>query len=407
MRILLADDSPAMRTMFRTVLEKLGHAGKDIVEAKEGREVLRALQNLLAPVDLVIFDWDLPGMDGLGLMSQLKQLGRTDHVSVLLSVNRRQRALLPQAARLGSCDAIDRPFTEEKCEAKLRSMGQVIQGKRGESSMRLGSVAPMPVPAVESDFGLPFLVRLPSAVTADLLKIADERRHEAGAVLLKSGQVSSAFHLVVRGQVELWSGGRVARVVGEGDPFGEFSYMMSEPATYTAQAKTVVLTASLSRRRISELLARYPVLDQHFSSLMARHKEAMSARATTIVQSDFKGTFDTMPFANVIQILNVGRKSGVLGIRQGELSGGIYLEQGEALHAWTEDATGEPAFYAMSGWGKAKFAFNSMRRETERTLSRPTLTLLLAAMRRLEEATPSPAVSPDARLDELFPSPGA
>src|SRR6185369_9879134 len=120
------------------------------------------------------------------------------------------------------------------------------------------------------------------------------------------------------------------------------------------------------------------------------------------VQSDFKGTFDTMPFANVLQILNVGRKSGVLGIRDDELSGAIYLENGEAVHAWTDETEGEEAFYALSGWGKAKFAFNSMRREEKKTLKRPTLTLLMDAMRRLEE-NPPPA-SQDVGLDTLFPS---
>ena len=103
------------------------------------------------------------------------------------------------------------------------------------------------------------------------------------------------------------------------------------------------------------------------------------------MQSDFKGTFDTMPFANVLQILNVGRKSGVLGIRMDEHSGGIYLDNGEAVHAWTESATGELAFYTLSGWTKAKFAFSSIRREEQRTLGKPTLTLLLEAMRRQEE----------------------
>jgi CheY-like chemotaxis protein len=404
MRVLLADDSPAMRTMFRTVLEKLGHASKDIVEAKEGREVLRALQNPLSPVDLVVYDWDLTGMDGLGLMSQLHQLGQNENVSVLLSVNRQQRTLLPQASKLGPCDAIDRPFTEEMCEAKLRSMGKVVEVKRAESSRRLRAVAPMPTPAVASESGMPFLVRLPSAVMGDLLKLADERRHEPGTVLLKSGRVCEALHIVTRGQVDLWSDGRVARTVGEGDPFGEFSFMMSEPSTYTAQAKTVVLTASLSKARISDLLRKHPGLDQHFSSMMNRHKEVMSARATTMMQSDFKGTFDTMPFANVLQILNVGRKSGVLGFRQGELSGGIYLDQGEAVHAWTDEAKGDQAFYVLATWAKAKFAFNSARRETEKTLSKPTLTLLMEAMRRLEENGPAVNPSHDTGLDQLFPS---
>jgi len=308
MRVLLADDSPAMRTMFRTVLVRLGHTAKDIVEAKDGREVLRALQNPFSPVDLVVFDWDLPGLDGLGLMGQLKQLGQTETVSVLLSVNRQQRALLPQALKLGPCDSIDRPFTEETCEEKLRGMGNGVAVKRGESSKRLRAVPPMPVQIAEVDSGMPFLVRLPSGVIDDLLKLADERRHEPGSVLLKSGQVCDALHIVTRGEVEIWSGGRFSRTVGEGDPFGEFSFMMSEPSPYTAKAKSAVMTASLTKARISDLLRRHPGLDKHFSSLMTQHKEVMTARATTIVQSDFKGTFDTMPFANVLQILAAGRK---------------------------------------------------------------------------------------------------
>src|SRR5258708_3684485 len=107
MKILLADDSPAMRTVYRTVLQKLGYASRDILEAKEGREVLSKFRDLFNPIDLVVFDWDLPGLDGLGLMSQLKSLGLTDKVTVLLSVNRQQRALLPQVSKLGPFESID------------------------------------------------------------------------------------------------------------------------------------------------------------------------------------------------------------------------------------------------------------------------------------------------------------
>jgi len=404
MRILLADDSPAMRTMFRTVLLKLGHGIKDITDAKDGAEVLRAIQSPFSPVDLIIFDWDLPGLDGLALMSRLKQLGQTGSVTVLLSVNRQQRALMSQAIKLGPCDSIDRPFTEEACEAKLRSLGKGVEVKRAESSKALRAVPPMPVPVAESDSGMPFLVRLPSNVIDDLLKLADERRHEAGSILLKSGQVCDALHIVTRGEVEILSAGRVARTIGEGDPVGEFSFMMSEPSPYTARAKSAVITASLSKARISDLLRRHPGLDKHFSSLMTQHREVMTARATTIMQSDFKGTFDTMPFANVLQILTVGRKTGVLGIRDGELSGGIYVGEGEAMHAWTENLKGEAAFYELSSWGKAKFAFNSIQRNEERTLTKPTLTLLMEAMRRLEENPPAAAPPQDMGLDQLFPS---
>jgi len=166
MKILLADDSPAMRALYRRVLEKLGHSSREIVEAQESREVLRAFQNLFIPIDLVIFDWDLPGMDGIGFMSHLKTLGLSGSVSVLLSVNRQQRALLSQAAKLGICDSIDRPFTEETCEQKLRSMGTVVAGMKAESSRK---IRPVP-PTAEPDGDIPFLLRLPSAVIDDLLK---------------------------------------------------------------------------------------------------------------------------------------------------------------------------------------------------------------------------------------------
>jgi CRP-like cAMP-binding protein len=255
--------------------------------------------------------------------------------------------------------------------------------RKSESSNRLRT--PPALPASLADPGTPFLTRLPASAIDDLLKFGDERRHEPGSVLLETGQVCDALHIVTRGQVEIRIGGRLARVVGEGDPVGEFSFMMSEPSTYTARAKSAVLTASLSKARISDLLRRHPGLHEQFSSLLTRHQEVITARATTIVQSDFKGTFDTMPFANVIQILSVGRKTGVLGIRQDEISGGIYLDQGEAVHAWTDDVKGESAFYALASLTEAKFAFNSLRRENERTLSKPTITLLMEAMRERTE----------------------
>ena len=398
MRVLLADDSRAMRTVYRTVLERIGHPSGTILEAKEGREVLAAFKNQDSPVDMIVFDWDLPGLDGLALMNELKMIGLAGKVSVLFSVNRQQRALLPQAARMGPCESIDRPFTEEMFEKKFRAL-RPLSTREPTSSKGLRPVPSKP----ETDGGQPFLSRVPSAMVDDLLKLADEREHPAGAVLLRAGQICDSLHIVVRGQVELTSAGRTLRVIGEGDLFGEFSFMMSEPSGYTATAKTLIHTASLSKARIADLLRKHPSLHNHISSLMSRHKDVMTARATTIVQSDFKGTFDTMPFANVLQVLSIGRKTGVLGIRQEELSGGIYLDNGEAVHAWTEDSQGEEAFYSLSGWTQAKFAFNSMRREEKRTLTKATITLLMEAYRRIEENGPPPAPSENAGLESLFP----
>jgi hypothetical protein len=108
---------------------------------------------------------------------------------------------------------------------------------------------------------------------------------------------------------------------------------------------------------------------------------------------------DTMSFADLVQLLGSTRKTGVLGFRDGARSGAIYLEKGEAVHAWTDDLKGEDAFYALAGWKMARFAFTSIQRTEPRTLRIATMTLLMEAMRRLDsrEAAPSPPPETEAR----------
>jgi hypothetical protein len=65
---------------------------------------------------------------------------------------------------------------------------------------------------------------------------------------------------------------------------------------------------------------------------------------------------------------------------------------------------GEAAFRELSRWTRAKFAFNSIRREEERTLHKPTITLLMEALGGQGGQTPPPEASKDVGLDTLFPS---
>ena len=127
-----------------------------------------------------------------------------------------------------------------------------------------------------------------------------------------------------------------------------------------------------------------------------RPNQTMKTRATTLSHADFKGTLDATPFADLIQLLGSTRKTGVLGFRDKDRAGAIYMEDGEAVHAWTNDLKGEDAFFEIAGWKAARFAFRSIRRQEPKSLKTATMTLLLEAMRRLEErssreeGTPSP-----------------
>jgi CheY-like chemotaxis protein len=66
-RILVVDDDDAVRLLLRTVLERRGHS---VVEAANGEEGLRCYQ--AAPTDLVITDIQMPVMDGLQMIKELR-----------------------------------------------------------------------------------------------------------------------------------------------------------------------------------------------------------------------------------------------------------------------------------------------------------------------------------------------
>src|SRR5665213_1489615 len=67
--ILVADDESNIRLMLRTSLESEGYA---VTEAADGREALREIQNH-AP-DLVVLDLNMPNVDGMQVLKQLKSM---------------------------------------------------------------------------------------------------------------------------------------------------------------------------------------------------------------------------------------------------------------------------------------------------------------------------------------------
>jgi len=66
-RILVVDDDAAVRLLLRTLLERRGHF---VVEAENGDEGLRYYRD--APTDLVITDIQMPVMDGLQMIKELR-----------------------------------------------------------------------------------------------------------------------------------------------------------------------------------------------------------------------------------------------------------------------------------------------------------------------------------------------
>jgi two-component system, cell cycle response regulator len=112
--VLVVDDSPAAQ---QGLAEVLGRAGLQVRAVLDGPEALRAAS--AGPVDVVVLDLGLPGMDGLQVLRMLRASERLRHVPVLVLTAREDRETRVAALRLGADDFLTKPWDAEALLARV------------------------------------------------------------------------------------------------------------------------------------------------------------------------------------------------------------------------------------------------------------------------------------------------
>ena len=116
MKILIVDDSKAMRMIVIRTLRQAGFGGHDIVESGYGAEGLAALTK--DPFDLVLSDWNMPQMNGVDFLIAARAGGSKVPFGFVTSEG--TVAMRTQAADAGANFLIAKPFTAESFESALK-----------------------------------------------------------------------------------------------------------------------------------------------------------------------------------------------------------------------------------------------------------------------------------------------
>lgn len=117
MKILIVDDSPAMRKIARRTLRQAGYESAEVVEADGAGEALAALDR--GPVDLIVSDLHMPGMDGLELVSRVRRREDGREVPIVIVTTEAGEQTVRAALARGASGYVVKPFTPEKLEAVL------------------------------------------------------------------------------------------------------------------------------------------------------------------------------------------------------------------------------------------------------------------------------------------------
>ncbi|MFO0630541.1 MAG: response regulator [Polyangiales bacterium] len=116
MKILVVDDSKAMRSIVMRTLRQAGFGNHDMTEAANGAEALKAIKS--DKPDLVLSDWNMPEMNGIELLRALK----SENVAVQFGfiTSEGTADMQGMAKDAGALFLITKPFTVETFQVALR-----------------------------------------------------------------------------------------------------------------------------------------------------------------------------------------------------------------------------------------------------------------------------------------------
>ena len=114
-RILVVDDFSTMRRIVKNLLIDLGFT--NLAEADDGSTALVELKK--APFDMVVTDWNMPGVTGIELLKAIRADPALAKIPVLMVTAEAKREQIIEAAQAGVNGYIIKPFTAATLEDKL------------------------------------------------------------------------------------------------------------------------------------------------------------------------------------------------------------------------------------------------------------------------------------------------
>ncbi|MGH7146225.1 MAG: response regulator, partial [Planctomycetota bacterium] len=267
MRILLIDDSRAMRRMERGVIEELGF--QDVFEAENGNDAIQKLALHRFQVDLILCDWNMPVMDGISFAHQMKSRANLAVIPIVMVTSESDRAMIDRAIQIGVDGYIIKPFTADL----LRKVIQDIRDGRKVADS----------PALEQLRRLPTAGRKATALFNQLSAVSEQKIKELAEVkfvtpntpLIAAGAPVESFYFVLVGNVDaLNAQNQVVESFGPGTCFAELELLTGDRSPFLYRATTTTTLGEIAGADFDTVMMTQPEL----ATALTRYMAARAAR---------------------------------------------------------------------------------------------------------------------------------
>lgn len=116
MKILSVDDSRIIRKIINGAVDMLDH---EFIEAENGQVALEVLSSHFKETGLIMLDWNMPVMDGLATLKNLKSDPRFSSIPVMMVTTEGETERIQEAISAGAEHYVSKPFTQEDLMTKI------------------------------------------------------------------------------------------------------------------------------------------------------------------------------------------------------------------------------------------------------------------------------------------------
>lgn len=121
-RVLVVEDEEAMRRFYHGFFSQLHEKEFQAAIVPDGESALPILQH--EPIDMLVLDWNLPGISGVSLAKALRAQARTRALGIIIVSAKAGPGEIVQALEAGADDHLGKPFDEKVLLARLRSLSR-------------------------------------------------------------------------------------------------------------------------------------------------------------------------------------------------------------------------------------------------------------------------------------------
>jgi two-component system, chemotaxis family, chemotaxis protein CheY len=114
--VLVVDDQLEMLGLMRKMIREMGVV--NISEAKDADSALNAFRMAPEAIDVVLSDWNMPGLTGVEFLRELRQIKPS--ITFLMVTGRSDADSVVEAKKSGVTSYILKPFSPQQLEARLR-----------------------------------------------------------------------------------------------------------------------------------------------------------------------------------------------------------------------------------------------------------------------------------------------